>query len=309
MCLKSDTANRTGKEHRDLLNSQKILEVIQMKKRMVTQESMKRFELFLKEDEKSNATIRKYMHDLENFAIYAQDSPVDKSLVLAYKNALEGNYAVSSANSMLAAMNSYLRFEGWHDCCVKQFKIQKKAYCSQEDELTREEYIRLLQTAVRNGNQRLYLILQTICATGIRVSEIEYITVEAVNRGEAEVHCKGKIRRVFIVSDLCEKLTDYAAERSISSGPVFRTRSGKPMSRCNIWREMKLLCEEAGVPEQKVYPHNLRHLFARTFYDMEKDIAKLADVLGHTNINTTRIYIITTGEEHKKKMEQMGLVL
>ena len=280
-----------------------------MAKRMITPESLERFKHFLKEDEKSDATIRKYLHDLKKFAEYAQEREIDKTLTLAYKNALEANYAVTSANSMLAAMNTYLRFEGWYDCCVKQFKIQKKAFCTMDEELTRDEYIMLLQTALKDGNKRLYFILQTICATGIRVSELEAITVEAVKKGEAEVHCKGKIRKVFIVSGLCEKLSDYAAEMHITSGPVFVTRNGKTLSRCNIWRDMKKLCEKAGVDERKVYPHNLRHLFARTFYDMDKDIAKLADVLGHSNINTTRIYIMTTGEEHKKKMEQMDLVM
>lgn len=282
---------------------------IYMTYRMITPESMQHFEHFLKEDEKSSATISKYMHDLKKFADYAQGRHIDKSLTLAYKNALEADYAVTSANSMLAAMNTYLRYEGWLDCCVKQFKIQKKAYCSMEEELTREEYIRLLQTALEGGNKRLYYILQTICATGIRVSELEAITVEAVRRGEAEVHCKGKIRRIFIVSGLCDKLSAFADERCVRSGPVFVTRGGRPMNRSNIWREMKDLCEKAGVDKRKVYPHNLRHLFARTFYDMDKDIAKLADVLGHSNINTTRVYIMTTGEEHKRKMEQMDLVI
>ena len=279
------------------------------KERMIMPESIELFEHFLKEDEKSEATIRKYLHDLKKFADFAQEQEIDKTLTLAYKSALEGDYAVTSANSMLAAMNTYLRFQGWHDCCVKQFRIQKKAYCSMDEELTKEEYIKLLETALAEGNKRLYFILQTICATGIRVSELEAITVEAVRTGEAVVHCKGKIRRVFIVSGLCEKLRTYAEESYVRTGPIFVTRGGKPVNRSNIWREMKELCAAAGVDERKVYPHNLRHLFARTFYDMDKDLAKLADVLGHSNINTTRVYIMTTGEEHKKKMEQMDLVI
>ena len=280
-----------------------------MKKRIITQESMRKFEQTLREDEKSEATIRKYMHDLKSFADFTGDRCIDKTVTLEYKSLLKEKYAVSSANSMLASMNSYMRFENWLDCCVKQFKVQKTAFCSEEDELSREEYIKLLEAALETGNRRIYLMIQTICATGIRVSEVEFITVEAVKHNEAVVHCKGKIRRIFIVQELCSKLLEYASQEGIESGPVFVTRRGKPVDRCNIWREMKHLCEVAGISEQKVYPHNLRHLFARTFYDMEKDIVKLADVLGHSNINTTRIYIMTTGEEHKKKLEQMGLVL
>ena len=280
-----------------------------MRKRNITSVSLRNFERHLKDDEKSDATISKYMHDLKCFAEFVQSRNIDKLLVLEYKDFLKENYAVTSANSMLAAMNSYLRFEGWHDSCVKQFKVQKKAYCSENEELTKEEYVRLLTTARQNGNERLFMLLQTICCTGIRISELEYITVEALERGEAEVDCKGKLRRIFIVPDLCHKLQTYASEHGIISGPIFITKKGNAMNRSNIWREMKALCRRAGVCEQKVYPHNLRHLFARTFYGIEKDIAKLADVMGHTNINTTRIYIISTGEEHKKKMEQMNLVI
>ena len=280
-----------------------------MKNRTITRGLIKQFENFLKEDEKSEATIRKYLHDIETFAEYIQGNTVDKSIVLAYKNELKEKYAISSTNSMLAAVNSYLKFVGMENCCVKYFKVQKDAYCSDQDELTHEEYALMLKTALETGNRRLYLIMQTICATGIRVSELEYITVQAIYSGEAVVDCKGKIRRIFIVPELCDKLIEYTEEHQIRSGPVFTTRSGKPLNRCNIWREMKFVCNLAGIPESKVYPHNLRHLFARTFYNLEKDIVKLADVLGHANINTTRIYIMTTGEEHRKKMEQLNLVI
>jgi len=202
-----------------------------------------------------------------------------------------------------------MHFVGWHDCCVKRFKVHQKAYCSEEEELTREEYMRLLQTAMMNGNRRLCLMLQTICATGIRVSELKYITVESLKSGETQVNCKGKVRRIFLVRDLRARLLEYTFENGMTAGPVFITRSGNPVNRSNIWREMNNLCRQAGVSEQKAYPHNLRHLFARSFYDVEKDIAKLADVLGHSNINTTRIYVMTTGEEHRRKMEQLDLVL
>ena len=210
---------------------------------------------------------------------------------------------------MIAAMNCFLRFCGWQDLCVKQFKIQRQVYCSEERELTRAEYFRLLAAARAKHNERLHLIIQTICGTGIRVSELQYITVEALKSGEAIVNCKGKNRRVFIVSELKKKLLRYVKEQGIVSGTVFVTRGGRPVSRHSIWKDMKALCKQANVSPSKVFPHNLRHLFARTFYRLEKDIAKLADILGHASINTTRIYIVTTGAEHKRKMENMRLVI
>lgn len=210
---------------------------------------------------------------------------------------------------MLASINSLFAFLGWHDLKVKSLKLQQQLFCPEEKELTRAEYSRLCMTAKRKHNERLNLILQTICGTGIRVSELQYITVEAVRRGEAVVNCKAKTRSVFIVKELKQKLLRYAAEQNIKSGMIFVTRTGKPISRTNIWREMKALCKEANVNPQKVFPHNLRHLFARVFYGIEKDIAKLADILGHSSINTTRIYIISTGTEHRKKMESMRLIM
>ena len=192
---------------------------------------------------------------------------------------------------------------------VKSIKLQQQIYCPEEKELTKAEYTRLIRTAKQKGNERLNLVIQTICGTGIRVSELQYITVEAVRRGEATVSCKAKTRSVFIVKELQKKLLRYAAEQGIKSGMIFITRTGKPLSRTNIWREMKALCEQADVNPNKVFPHNLRHLFARTFYGIEKDIAKLADILGHSSINTTRIYIISTGTEHRRRMENMRLVI
>lgn len=280
-----------------------------MCEREITTAMLESFRQELTEGEKSRATIEKYMRDIQSFLEFAEGRSIDKSLVLSYKNSLKENYAMTSANSMLASLNTLMRFNDWHDCCVKQFKIQKKAYCSEEAELTKQEYIHLVKTAESSGNERLSLILQTICATGIRISELEYVTVESLRTGEAIVSCKGKIRTVFLVKELRHKLMEYAEKRGVASGAVFVTRGGNPVNRSNIWREMKALCDAAGVPTTKVFPHNLRHLFARTFYDMEKDISQLADILGHTNINTTRIYIITTGEEHKRKMEGMELTV
>ena len=280
-----------------------------MKKRTITNQIINSFEKHLLENEKAGATIQKYMRDIRCFMDYAKDRSLDKTLLLNYKAMLEQNYAVRSANSMLAALNAFFRFQGWHDLCVKQFKVQKEAYCSEERELTKAEYTALVRTAELKKNERLSLVVQTICGTGIRVSELQSITVEAVRRGEAIVSCKGKTRKIFIVKALQKKLLRYAIEQGIATGTLFVTKSGKPLDRSNIWRQMKDLCEQAGVSPQKVFPHNLRHLFARTFYGIEKDIAKLADILGHSNINTTRIYIITTGAEHQRRMENMRLII
>ncbi len=280
-----------------------------MKKRFITSKMITDFEVELKNNEKSNNTIEKYLRDVRCFTKFANDRYIDKALALEYKAQLEKEYALASANSMLAAINSFFKFVGWYDCCVKQFKVQRKTYCSEESELTKQEYIALVRAAENKKNERLSLLIQTICGTGIRVRELEFITVEAVKRGEAVVSCKGKSRKVFIVKELCRKLQKYAKDQSITSGAIFITKTGKPMNRSNIWREMKSLCEQAGVNPNKVFPHNLRHLFARTFYGIEKDIAKLADILGHSSINTTRIYIITTGAEHRRKLENMRLII
>ena len=272
-------------------------------------EKIKDFAAYLKDEERSAATIEKYMHDVRCFAAFAGKAVLSKQTVLEYKRNLEDSYAVSSANSMIAALNAFFRFCGWHELCIRQFKVQRQAYCSEEKELSRSEYLRLLDAAAARHNQRLNLILQTICATGIRVSELPFITVAALHKGEAIVHCKGKTRRIFLIPQLRKKLLRYVKEQNINSGAVFVTKTGKPVSRSNIWKEMKALCEQARVAPSKVFPHNLRHLFARTFYRLEKDIAQLADILGHASINTTRIYIMTTGTEHMRKMEHMRLIV
>ncbi len=278
-------------------------------KRIFQHKKMQEFECYLRDEEKSAATIEKYMRDVRFFAAFVREAEISKQTVLDYKSMLGERYAVASANSMIAALNCFLRFCGWHELCVKQFKIQRQIYCSEEKELTRAEYIRLLKAASAKHNERLNLMIQTICGTGIRVSELQYITVEALHCGEATVSCKGKKRRVFIVPELKKKLLRYVKEQKILEGAVFITRGGKPVSRNNIWKEMKSLCVQANVSPSKVFPHNLRHLFARTFYGIEKDIAKLADILGHASINTTRIYIITSGAEHKRKMAYMRLIM
>ncbi|MBQ8742890.1 MAG: tyrosine-type recombinase/integrase [Clostridia bacterium] len=280
-----------------------------MKKRIITDSKVKAFEKNLVENERSKATVEKYRRDLRNFIEYAAGRTLDKQLILDYKLELGQSYAVRSANSMLAALNSFLRFLGWLDLCVRQFRIQRETYCSEEKELTKDEYRSLVRTAEQNKNERLSLIIQTICATGIRVSELQSITVEAIRRGEAVVSCKGKTRKIFIIKALQSKLLRYVEKNGIVSGVVFVTKGGRALNRSNIWKQMKDLCKEAGVSHKKVFPHNLRHLFARSFYAVEKDIAKLADILGHSNISTTRIYIATSGAEHQRCMESMRLVV
>ena len=280
-----------------------------MKGRFITAKAIAEFKEHLILEERSAATVEKYIRDVKAFSAYTQNAAVTKETVISYKKHLQENYAVRSVNSMLASINSLFVFLGWHDLRVKSLKLQQQVFCPEEKELTKAEYTRLCRTAERKHNERLNLILQTICGTGIRVSELQYITVEAVKQGEAVVNCKAKTRLVFIVKELKQKLLRYAAEQGIKSGMIFVTRTGKPISRTNIWREMKALCEEANVNPQKVFPHNLRHLFARVFYGIEKDIAKLADILGHSSINTTRIYIISTGTEHRQRMENMRLII
>lgn len=280
-----------------------------MNRRRITAADIAAFRKQLILAERSAATVEKYVRDAAAFAAFADGGAITKMTVIAYKEKLQRTYAPRSVNSMLAGVNSLFVFLGWHDLKVRSLKLQQRGYCHEEKELTKTEYARLCRAAKQRHNERLHLILQTICGTGMRVSELRYVTVEAAKRGEATVRCKGKTRTVFLVKELKQKLLRYAAEQNIKSGMIFVTRTGKPISRTNIWREMKALCAEANVNPQKVFPHNLRHLFARVFYNMEKDIAKLADILGHSSINTTRIYIISTGTEHRRRMESMRLIL
>lgn len=277
--------------------------------RTVSNSVIRDFENFLHSNEKSENTIEKYLRDVKAFCGFVGTRKIDKSVVTEFKSYLAEKYEITSANSMIAAVNAFLKFTGLTECCIRQFKVQKKVFRPEEKELTKAEYMRLVNTAKKKGNERLNLILQTICGTGIRVGELRFITVEAAKCSEATVSLKGKTRSVFIVKELKKKLLLFAQEQNIKSGMIFVTRTGKAISRTNIWREMKALCKEANVNPQKVFPHNLRHLFARAFYGIEKDIAKLADILGHSNINTTRIYIISTGAEHRKKMENMRLII
>lgn len=276
----------------------------------ITEELMLRFSAFLRQEEKSENTVEKYLRDVGKFAKFADGKSVTKDLVLAYKKRLlEDGYAVRSVNSMLAALNCFFSWAAWPDCRVRPLRLQQETYCPEERELTQEEYARLVCAARKKNNPRLALLLQTIAATGIRISELRFVTVEAVRTGKISVFLKGKHRMVFLVPKLQKKLLHYAAERGIRSGVIFVSRQGKLLSRSNVWRDMKRLCPVANVSEGKVFPHNLRHLFARVFYQMEKDIVKLADILGHSSINTTRIYTMTTGQEHRRLMERMCMLL
>lgn len=258
-------------------------------------------------EEKSETTIEKYMRDVFFFFKFAAGRKVTKEMTVAYKQLLiEKNYAVRSINSMLAGVNSLLKFLAWDDCKVKSLRVQRQTYMTEEKELTKAEYLRLLQ-ASKNQHQ-LNLVIQTICGTGIRVSELRYFTVEAIERGSVVIQCKNKTRTILIPGKLKRMLLDYSKKEKILSGTVFITKYGNPLDRSNIWSQMKALCRTAQVNASKVFPHNLRKLFARTFYKIEKDIAKLADILGHGSIETTRIYIMTTGQEHRRKIERLGLV-
>lgn len=279
-----------------------------MEERKITDAQMKSYHQYLLREEKSTATVEKYLRDARAFVIFVGDAIVTKEVVVAYKKALQIKaYAVRSINSMLASLNSLLDFLGWSDCKVKAIRQQKRVYCAEEKELSKAEYMRLLEAATKKP--QLQLVMKTICSTGIRVSELRFFTVEDVKRGEVIVNCKGKSRTILIPGKLRKQLLDYARKEKIRSGVIFLTRNGNPLNRSCIWAQMKALCEEAGVAPSKVFPHNLRKLFARTFYGIEKDIAKLADILGHSSIDTTRIYIMTTGTEHRKKIERLGLVV
>jgi len=279
-----------------------------MKIRVLTKKLIAEFKHHLLLQERSEATIEKYTRDVCAFASHASRQSVTKECVMAYKRFLEGaGYAVRSINSMLAAVNSFLDFAGWGECKVKCIRHQRQIYCEEDKELTKAEYFRLLEAA--KYDVKLKLIMETICSTGIRISELKYFTVEAVLKGTISVNCKGKKRDIIVPGRLRKMLLEFARSMKISKGPIFRTRRGRPMNRSYIWALMKSLCEEANVNPSKVFPHNLRKLFARTFYNIEKDIAKLADILGHSSIDTTRIYIVSTGREHRRKIESLGLVV
>lgn len=275
----------------------------------ITSEQIQKFKTYLISEEKSSATLEKYTRDVTAFMQWLNDRPVEKTVVVEYKQNLIENYAPTSANSMLSSINSFFDFNEWHDCKVKAIKIQKQIFASKDKELTKAEYERLLMAAKQKNNQRLYYLMQTICSTGIRVSELRFVTVKAVLSGQAYINCKGKMRVVILTKQLCKMLKNYIKDNKIKSGPVFVTKTGKPLDRSNIWSDLKKLCENAGVAKGKVFPHNFRHLFARTYYSIQKDIVRLADILGHSKVNTTRIYTMESGEVHRRQLQKLGLLL
>ena len=269
---------------------------------------IKKFENHLIEEEKANATLEKYMRDIRFFSEWIKGEAVDKRKVLCYKEYLKSKFAPASVNSILSSLNSFFEFNRWYDLKVKTLKIQKQIFAQKEKELTKDEYERLLDVAKKKNNERLYLLMQTICSSGIRVSELQYITVQAVNEKRANINLKGKVRIVILPKKLCKTLLQYAKEQKITSGSIFITKTGKPLDRSTIWKMMKTLCESANVGKGKVFPHNLRHLFARTYYSLQKDIVRLADILGHSSINTTRIYTMETGDIHRRQIQSLGLL-
>ena len=280
-----------------------------MNLRIITAESLSAFKQYLKNEERSGATIEKYLRDTQQFAAWLRGRAVTKEAAASWKEHLvEQGYDAGTVNGKLAALNAFFQFADWEDCRVKSLKRQRQIFREQERELTQDEYAQLLRAAETMGRERLKLLMETICGTGIRVSEVRYITVETAKAGKAEVSLKGKVRTILLPTKLCRKLLKYAKRKKIASGEIFLTKSGKVMSRKQIWAEMKSICKKAGVETSKVYPHNLRHLFARCFYRACRDIAKLADVLGHSSVETTRIYLISTGAEHAKTLDQLHLV-
>ena len=276
--------------------------------RKITDKSIQKFREYLINEEKSKATIEKYIRDIIAFAAWLDSNSLCKAKVLEYKEYLIQNYAPASVNSVISSLNSFFDFIGQCALKTKTLKIQRQIFTRNDRELTKEEYDRLLRAAKNKGNRKLYLLMQTICACGIRVSELRYITISAIKIGMAEINLKGKMRVIIIPDDLCKILKTYAKEQKISSGSIFVSKNGNPLDRSNIWKLMKALCDSADVPKNKVFPHNLRHLFARTYYSLEKDIVRLADILGHSSVETTRIYTMETGETHRRQIQKLGLL-
>ncbi len=277
--------------------------------RQITKDEIERFKLYLTEEEKSENTIEKYMRDIRFFYEWLEGRELDKSVVLAYKKELCEKHLPASVNSILSSLNALFTYMNWYDLKVKTLKIQRRIFADKEKELTKSEYKRLLTAAKKVGDERLYYLMQTIGSTGIRISELKYITVDAVKEGQATINCKGKIRQVFLPKQLCKMLKAYVKKLNIKRGSIFITRSGKSIDRSTVWKMLKNLCERANVARSKVFPHNFRHLFAKTFYALQKDIVRLADILGHSSIETTRIYTIESGDVHKMQIQKLGLLI
>ena len=280
-----------------------------MAKRKVLEENIEQYCAWMKEEEKSAGTVRKYRYYLSTFKDFMGGKEISKGKVLAWKEALRRELSPVTVNGALAAANGFFKYMDWSDCTVRFIKVKRRVFCAEGRELSRDDYGKLVRQAQADGNERLALLLQTICATGIRVSELRYITVESLKRRAAEVDCKGKVRVVLLTDRLCGLLAAYAKRMRIADGMIFVTRTGKPMDRSNIWREMKLAGRRAGVEPEKVFPHNLRHLFARAYYSQEKDLLRLADILGHSSVNTTRIYTMESGKSRLRQIENLNLLI
>ena len=279
------------------------------KSHALTPELIQNYLIYQEEQERSAATIQKYAHTLSELYAYLDGRVLNKIELIGWKQKLTETLAPATVNSMLTAVNGYFSYMGWPELKIRLLKIQRSLFRDEQKELTRSEYIRLVRAAEQEGNERLSLVIQTICATGIRVSELRFITAEAVHCGRAGISNKGKRRTVFLPDKLRRLLKQYLKKQKITAGAVFVTRTGKTLDRSNIWRDMKALCDSAGVDPSKVFPHNLRHLFARTYYSLERDLSRLADILGHSNVSTTRIYTAESGAVHAKQMERMGLII
>lgn len=275
----------------------------------LTAERIAAYGRYLKQEERASATLEKYLRDVRAFALWMDGEAVTREAVTGWKERmLTERRAPSTVNAALSALNGLFRFLGWEGCRARFVKVQRRLFCDPARELTRPDYERLIATARELGKERLALVMETICATGVRVSELRYLTVEAVQRGRAEISLKGKVRVILIPTKLARKLLKYAKKNKTASGEIFLTGNGKSLSRRQIWAEMKRLCVQAGVEPSRVFPHNLRHLFATAYYRAYRDIAKLADVLGHSSIETTRIYLLTSGAEHQRQLDRLGLV-
>ena len=279
-----------------------------MNERIITNGKINDFRIYLCEEERSKNTIDKYIRDICIFKESVGRTEVRKCDVLEYKQKLYETYSPASVNSMLSSINAFFVFMNWNDLKVKTLKIQRHIFADKSKELTKAEYERLLRAAKSAKNERLYYLMQTIASTGLRVSEVRYVTCEAVRQGQAVINCKGKIRQVFLPKKLCNMLKGYIKSQNIKIGAVFVSKNGRPLDRSNIWKMLKNLCEAAGVSREKVFPHNFRHLFARTFYSIQKDIVRLADILGHSSVETTRIYTMESGTEHIRQLQKLGLL-
>lgn len=277
--------------------------------RKITNELIRNFKKYLTKDEKSPLTIEKYIRDITAFKKRYEETEITKDDVIAYKQELMKKHAPRSVNSVLSSLNSFFNHCEWYELKVKTLKIQRQIFASKDKELTKSEYERLLAAARDKKNQKLYYLMQTICSTGIRIGELKYVTTSAVKCGQVTINCKGKLRTIFLPKQLCRMLKGYIKENNIKSGSVFVTKTGKPLDRSFVWKLLKSLCDSAGVSRDKVFPHNFRHLFARTYYSLQKDIVRLADILGHSSVNTTRIYTTETGDECRKQIERLHLLL